>query len=294
MKEIYLAGGSFWGLQKYLNLIFGVLKTEVGYANGKTKKTNYASIKKTDHVQTVKVLYNYKVLPLEKLLEYYYDVINPTSLNKQGKDVGREYRSGIYYTDKQDVITIIKSLEKLQKQNPRKIVIEVEKLKNYVKAEKYHQEFLTNNPFAYSSIPKNKYEEVKEKQYENISYRVMKYRQTEEAYNNEYFNNFNPGIYIDKETNRPLFMSTDKCNKGYGWPTFFKTTFPNEIEKRLEIKNIKILNEIISKAGRNPLGYLFFDGSNNKTYMINSSALNFIPEEQMEKEGFGAYIKYLK
>ena len=107
MKEIYLAGGSFWGLQKYLNLIFGVLKTEVGYVNGKNYRTSYPRIDKTGHAEAVRVLYNSKVLPLEKLLEYYYDVINPTSLNKQGKDVGREYRSGIYYTDKQDVITII-------------------------------------------------------------------------------------------------------------------------------------------------------------------------------------------
>ena len=294
MKEIYLAGGSFRGLQKYLNLIFGILKTEVGYVNGKTKTTNYSDIKKTDHAEAVKVLYNDKVLPLEKLLEYFYDVINPTSVNKQGKAVGREYRSGIYYTDKRDVPIIIKSLEKLQKQNPRKIVVEVENLKNYIKAENYHQDFLKNNPFGYSNISLKQIEELKAKQYENLSYRVMKYRQTEEAYNNEYYNNYNPGIYVDKETNRPLFMSIDKYNRGYGWPTFYKTTFPNEIENRIEIKNLKVVNEIISKAGRNHLGYLFYDGPSGKRYMVNSSALTFIPQEKMEKEGFGAYLKYLK
>lgn len=294
MKEIYLAGGSFWGLQKYLNLIFGVLKTEVGYANGKTDKTSYKDIKKTGHAEVVKVIYNHKVLPLEKLLEYFYDVINPTSVNKQGKDIGREYRSGIYYTDKKDVVTIIKSLEKLQKQNPRKIVIEVENLKNYIKAENYHQDFLKNNPFGYSNIPKAKYEEIKNKQYENISYRVMKYRETEKAYKNEYYNNYEPGIYIEKENNRPLFMSTDKCNRGYGWPTFYKTTFPHEIEKRIEIRNLRVQNELISKAGRNHLGYLIYDGPSSKRYMINSSALTFIQKDKMEKEGYGAYLKYLK
>ena len=294
MKEIYLAGGSFWGLQKYFDLIFGVIKTEVGYVNGLSKTTNYKDLKNTGHAQAVKILYNHKVLPLEKLLEYYYDVINPTSENKQGKAVGKEYRSGIYYTFKEDIDIIIKSLEKLQKQNPRNIVIEVENLKNYTKAENYHQQFLKNNPFGYSNISQKKYEEIKIKQYENLSYRVMKYRETEPAYKNEYYNNYEPGIYIEKENNRPLFMSTDKCNRGYGWPTFYKTTFPHEIEKRIEIRNLKVQNELISKAGRNHLGYLIYDGPNSKRYMINSSAITFIPKDKMEKEGYGAYLKYLK
>ena len=292
MREIFLAGGCFWGVQKYFDLIFGVIKTEVGYANGKNAVTNYKKLDITDHTETVKIIYNPHVLPLEKLLNYYFEIIDPTSINKQGKDIGRQYRTGIYYTDKNDVPIIIKALEKLQRNYPNKIVVEVEALKNYIKAEKYHQDFLKSNPFSYCHIPSNKFKEIKIKQLDNISYRVMKYKETERAYHNEYYNNYLSGIYVDKETNRPLFLSSDKCERGYGWPTFNKTSFNGELEINLELKNLKLRNEVISKAGRNHLGYLFYE-KEGKLYIINSGSLRFIPLKNMEKEGFGAYIKLI-
>ena len=161
MHEIFLAGGSFWGVQKYFDLVFGVLKTEVGYANGQTTITNYHKLNLTDHVEVVKIMYNPHILQLEKLLEYFFEIIDPTSVNKQGKDEGRRYRTGIYYTEKKDVSNIINALDKLQKNYPRKIVIEVESLRNYIKAENYHQNFLKNNPFGYCHIPENKFKEIK-------------------------------------------------------------------------------------------------------------------------------------
>ena len=292
MREIFLAGGSFWGMQKYFDLIFGVLKTEVGYANGKTNMTNYHKLNMTDHVEVVKITYNSHVLSLKQLLIYFFDVIDPTSVNKQGMDEGRRYRTGIYYTDKNDVFDIIESLDLLQKKYPKKIVIEVEALKNYIKAENYYQHFLVNNPFSYCHIPRSSFKEIKIKQLDNLSYRVMKYKETERAFSGEYYDNFSRGIYVDKETNRPLFLSIDKCEKGYGWPTFKKTFFPNEIEINFELKNLKLQNEVISKVGRNHLGYLFYD-SDGKLYVINSCALRFIPFQNMEKEGFGAYMKLI-
>lgn len=293
MREIFLAGGCFWGVQKYFNLIFGVIKTEVGYANGNTVVTNYHKLNITDHVEVVKIIYNSHLLSLEKILEYYFDIIDPTSINKQGKDEGRQYRTGIYYTDKNDVFIIIKALENLQKKYPKKIVIEVESLKNYIKAENYHQDFLTNNPFSYCHIPLAKFKEIKIKQLDNLSYRVMKFKETERAFHNEYYNNFKKGIYVDKETNRPLFLSTDKYNSNYGWPTFNKCSFQSELEINLELKNLRLQNEVISKAGKNHLGYLFYR-LREKIYIINSSALRFISVENMEKEGFGAYISLIK
>ena len=294
MKEIYLAGGCFWGVQKYFELIFGILKTEVGYVNGKTNQTNYEKLNLTGHAEAVKILYNPHVLSLEEILNYYYEIIDPTSLNKQGKDIGTQYRTGIYCTDKRDLPIIIKSLENLQKEYHKKIVIEAGMLNNYIKAEGYHQDFLKSNPFAYCHIPLDLFQKTKIKQFDKLSYRVMKNKETERAFHNEYYNNFEPGIYVDKETDRPLFLSIDKYNEGYGWPTFYKTTFNNEIENRLELTKLKLQNEVISKAGQNHLGYLFYDGPSGKRYTINSAALRFIHKDDMEKEGYGAYLRYFK
>ena len=293
MREIFLAGGSFWGVQKYFDLVFGVLKTEVGYANGNTNITNYHKLNVTDHAEVVKIIYNPYVLSLDKLLEYFFEIIDPTSINRQGNDEGRRYRTGIYYTFKEDVPIIINALDKLQRRYLKKIVVEVTALMNYIKAESYHQNFLKNNPFSYCSIPISKFKEIKIKQLDDLSYRVMKYKETERAFIGEYYNNFLKGIYVDKETNRPLYLSNDKCERGYGWPTFNKCFFTNEIEINLELKNLKLQNEVVSKAGHNHLGYLFYD-KEGKLYIINSSSLRFIPLENMEQEGFGAYIKLIK
>ncbi len=296
MKEIYLAGGCFWAVQKYFDLIFGVLETEVGYVNGRSVRTNYFRIPKTGHAEAVHIIYNPKVLPLEKLLNYYYEVIDPTSLNKQGNDAGKQYRTGIYYTDKSDVPLIIKSLEELQKKYTKKIVVEVEQLKNFVKAEGYHQDFLKNNPFGYCHIPIQKFEEVKAKQFDDMTYRVTKFKETEPAFDNEYVDNFEVGIYVDKETNKPLFSSKDKYDARCGWPTFYKSSFEDEIEKHIDLRNLMIRMEVMSKSGKNHLGHLFYDGPVNyggKRFCINSAALRFIPKDKMVEEGFEEYLKYV-
>jgi len=133
VKDIYLAGGCFWGVQKYFDLIDGVIGTEVGYANGKTKKPNYQNVcNGSGHAETVHVIYNPDIIKLNRLLDYYYDIVDPTSFHKQGMDKGIQYRTGIYYTDKKDVELIVNSLEQLQQKYLKPIVIEVEKLKSKV------------------------------------------------------------------------------------------------------------------------------------------------------------------
>ena len=103
MAEIYLAGGCFWGLEEYFSRISGVLQTSVGYANGQVETTNYQLIKETDHAETVQVVYDEKVVSLREILLYYFRVIDPLSVNQQGNDRGRQYRTGIYYKDEEDL-----------------------------------------------------------------------------------------------------------------------------------------------------------------------------------------------
>lgn len=152
MKKIYLAGGCFWGVQGYFKNLLGIEKTSVGYANGKTDITDYNSIKSTDHVEAVEIEYNQDIIRLEEILLRLFKIIDPFSLNKQGNDIGRQYRTGIYYTDSKDIKVIEKVCKYIEEKNQKKIAVEVEKLNMYILAEDYHQDYLDKNPKGYCHI----------------------------------------------------------------------------------------------------------------------------------------------
>ncbi len=162
-REIYLAGGCFWGTEMYFQAINGVIKTEVGYANGDTENPTYEEVShnNTGHAEAVKVIYDGDKLELKKLLSLYYDVIDPTSVNRQGGDVGPQYRTGIYYVDQGDLKLIESSINELQKKYDAPIAIEVEPLENYYSAEEYHQDYLEKNPHGYCHISREQIENVK-------------------------------------------------------------------------------------------------------------------------------------
>lgn len=155
IKEIYLAGGCFWGVEAYFKEIDGVLDTEVGYANGKSDQTNYQEIKFTDHAETVEIKYDDEKISLEKLLEYLYYIIDPFSIDKQGNDRGRQYRTGIYSKNEEDLEKAKNFLDKKQEAEEKEIQVEVEKLRNFVIAEDYHQDYLEKNPTGYCHINLN-------------------------------------------------------------------------------------------------------------------------------------------
>lgn len=162
-KEIYLAGGCFWGTEKYLQSVQGVISTSVGYANGNTENPTYQEVchNNTGHAETVHVVYDPEKIDLAFILELYYDVINPTSVNKQGADVGSQYRTGIYYVDQEDLPVIKESLQKLQEKYDKPVAIEAEPLKNYYLAEEYHQKYLDKNPTGYCHIRPDKFEKAR-------------------------------------------------------------------------------------------------------------------------------------
>ena len=161
-KWIFLAGGCFWGTEKYFSLIPGVTKTEVGYANGKTEFPTYEDVcwNNTGHAETVLVEYDPDRLELSSLLELYYEVIDPTSLNRQGNDTGTQYRTGIYYVDETDRETIDSSISRLRERTRSPVVIEVKPLENYYAAEEYHQNYLDKNPGGYCHISFDKFEQA--------------------------------------------------------------------------------------------------------------------------------------
>lgn len=159
MSTIYLAGGCFWGLQKFFDQFEGVISTEVGYANGPEKAPTYEEVcHDSGHAETVKIVYDEKILPLEKLLDYYFMVIDPLSVNKQGHDEGIQYRTAIIYTDESQRPVIMEVYERVEDKLDEEPAVAVEALENFFPAEEYHQKYLEKNPGGYCHIPARYYE----------------------------------------------------------------------------------------------------------------------------------------
>ena len=154
-KEIYLAGGCFWGAEHFFKQIEGVVETEVGFANGHTENPTYKEVytDQTGFAETVRVKYDPQVVDLEFLLQMFFKAIDPTSLNKQGHDEGTRYRTGIYYTDDEDLPVINKVYAEEQKQYDQPLVVEKEPLQHFYGAEEYHQDYLDKNPDGYCHLP---------------------------------------------------------------------------------------------------------------------------------------------
>ena len=154
MRTIYLAGGCFWGMQKFLDQFEGIISTEVGYANGPDEAPSYQEVcHDSGHAETVKVDYDERILSLEKILDFYFMVIDPLSVNQQGHDRGIQYRTGIYYTSEEQLPEIEPVYRAREERAGAKLAVELEPLKNFFPAEEYHQKYLDKNPGGYCHIP---------------------------------------------------------------------------------------------------------------------------------------------
>ncbi len=160
MKEIYFAGGCFWGTEHYFKQIKGVVETAVGYANGHTSDPTYQEVytDATGYAETVKVVYDPQLISLELLTDLYFHSIDPLSLNKQGEDTGTRYRTGIYYTDQEDLPILKKVYDQVASQYDTPLAVELEPLRNFYTAEEYHQDYLDKNPTGYCHLPKALFE----------------------------------------------------------------------------------------------------------------------------------------
>lgn len=309
---IYLAGGCFWGTEHFIKQINGVINTEVGYANGNTENPSYQQVcsHTTGFAETVKVNFDTGRLDLKTLLNLYFMTIDPTSLNRQGGDSGDQYRTGIYYVDTKDLATIKQEIAALSKKYDKPIVIEVQPMKNFYRAEDYHQDYLAKNPQGYCHIKpelfalaRNSNKEPKfikqdprvlKEKLTPLEYKVTQEKGTEPPFNNAYDHEFRPGIYVDITTGEPLFISTDKYDSGCGWPAFSRPIDKKLLVEHRDTSFGMVRTEVRSALGGAHLGHVFPDGPQDKggiRYCINSASLKFIPKEVMAKEGYAAYLK---
>lgn len=315
VQAIYFAGGCFWGIQGYFRQLDGVLSTEVGYANGKTENTSYDQIKQSDHAETVKIEYDRNRISLAELLDHYLRLVDPLSVNRQGNDMGRQYRTGIYIPSSAPEGTeekVQKRLDRLSLKLGQKVAIECAPLSHWVRAEEEHQDYLLKHPQGYCHIdlslaeipledgfetfqkPKD---ETLRTQLTTMQYHVTQKKGTDVPHAHPYDQLFRPGIYVDIVSGEPLFSSRDKFDAGCGWPSFSKPMRNEQLTKHrdLSIPGRERI-EVQSRRAESHLGHVFPDGPKELgglRYCIDGSALRFIPREEMEQEGYGDWIAYV-
>lgn len=311
-KTIYFAGGCFWGTAHLFSLVPGVESAVAGYANSVKENPSYELVCTgvTEAAETVKVDYDEDLVSLTELTMLFFKSIDPVSLNRQGNDVGTQYRTGIYYTDPQDAEIIDTLLATLQRRYSVPLAVETGILKNFYPAEDYHQDYLKKNPGGYCHVDPALFKEAKSlgkvcydvkandkeelrKRLTPLQWEVTQNCATERPFTNEYDHEFRKGIYVDIVDGTPLFLSCRKYESGCGWPAFTRPISESLIKESTDTSFGRIRTEVKSSSSGSHLGHVFTDGPKEEgglRYCINSASLRFIPLEKMQEEGYGEYI----
>ncbi len=303
-KKIYLAGGCFWGIEAYFSKLPGIVRTLVGYANGHTVHPTYPKVLKGDtgHAETVMIEYDPHKITLAEILDHFFSVINPTTIDRQGNDVGNQYRTGVYYVNLADKNIVDRVIEGESMKYSLPIVTEIEPLNNFYRAERYHQKYLDKNPDGYCHIditPVEKYikytrpsDDELRKMLSDLQYKVTQHSATESPFSSYYEENIDEGIYVDVVTGEPLFSSKDKYNSGTGWPSFTKPITKSAVKEKVDGSNGMFRTEVRSSVGDSHLGHVFDDGPENRgglRYCINGASLQFIPAGELTYSGYKEY-----
>lgn len=312
IKTIYLAGGCFWGTAHLMSLVPGVNNVVVGYANSLIPNPSYEMVcsGRTNAAETVKVTYDDSSVSLTDLLQLYFKSIDPLSINRQGNDMGSQYRTGVYYADGADAEVIDAQLATLQRRYKQPLAVEFGPLQNFYPAEEYHQAYLIKNPNGYCHVSPELFSEARamkvraslskdelRQRLTPLQWEVTQNGATERPFVNEYDEEFRPGIYVDITDGTPLFLSSRKYNSGCGWPAFSKPVSEDSVVELPDYSYGRIRTEVRSAKSGSHLGHVFNDGpvsDGGLRYCINSAALRFIPKAEMEAEGYGEYLSLIE
>lgn len=311
MKKIFLAGGCFWGTDHLMSLVPGVTATVAGYANSAVANPTYEQVctGATGAAETVEVTYDPDRVGLSDLLTLYFRSIDPLSVNRQGNDRGTQYRTGIYYTDAEDLPVISAVVATVARRYSQPLAVEVEPLRNFYPAEDYHQDYLNVNPGGYCHVDRALFYEARNLRPRHggdkaalrarltpLQWEVTQNGATERPFENEYDDEFRRGIYVDITDGTPLFVSSRKYNSGCGWPAFTRPVAEDALTEHVDTSFGRVRTEVRAAASGAHLGHVFPDGPQEEgglRYCINSASLRFIPAEQMEAEGYGKYLPLL-